>query len=168
MKKYLFFIALFIFYFNAKGATIQGSDLSINSLTNPIDPFQHFSTLSIKEVQKLVGRKLKLKEKIAVKIFQWKHKKDFKQKKGEAGSDKGKTAMILGIVGIGLLFIPFLIVAAIPCAILAIIFGNQARKIDRNDRKAKTAIILGWVTIGFIAIVTILIAAIVLSLGGWG
>lgn len=168
MKKYIFLIAIFIFGYNAESATVPVTDFLANSFTNPTDPFQHFSTLSLKEVQKLAGRKLKLKEKIAIKILQWKLRKDLKQKKADAGSEKGKLAMILGIVGIGLLFVPYLFIAAIPCAILAIIFGNQARKVNRDDGKAKAGIILGWVTLGLIVLVTILLFAILVSWGGFG
>lgn len=127
-----------------------------------------FATLKIKEIEKLAGRKLTFKEKIAVKVYQWKIKKiktlSFPK---ERKSDKGNTAFILGIVGLVSLLIPYLGIVAIPCAILAIIFGNQAKKINPDDRHAKTGAILGWITLALIVLFILLIIAILASGGFW-
>ena len=115
----------------------------------------------------MLGRKLKLKEKIAFKLFQWKLKKGLLHKKEER-SQKGKTALILGIIGIATLFIPYLILASIPCAILAIVFGNQAKKSDPGDGNAKAGVILGWVTIGVFIIALAIVIAVLSSGSFWG
>lgn len=168
-KLIIIVVALFIF---SKTESAPVSTTIINSSyalpIEPVKPSFNISTAKVKDVEKLLGRKLKLKEKLAFKVYQWKLKKEQKQPKADTGSDKGKTSMILGIVGIGLLLLPYLALAAIPCAILAIIFGNQARKINRNDGKAKAGIILGWVTLGLIVLAIIIVAAILASWGGWG
>jgi hypothetical protein len=121
-----------------------------------------FSSLSLKEVQQLAGRKLTLKEKISVKVCQWKIKKELKQPKKKEGKTKGAMAQLFGIIGIISLFVPFVgPLAALVFGILAIVVGNKAREIDPDDRKAKTGIVLGWITVGlFIAALIIVIAVL--------
>lgn len=126
----------------------------------PTNLASQFASLKMKEVQKLVGRKLTIKEKIGVKIYQWKLKKEVRKKKAGSQSGKGQAAMILGIVGLALLFVPFLNIAAIPCMILAIVFGYQAKKANPDDRQAKTGIILGWIGVGIVVLATLLLIAI--------
>ena len=162
-------ISILIFIFQPSHAIIKPFNSFSNSPAITISPsIPDISTLKVKEVEKLLNRKLKLKEKIALKILQWKLKKEIKSKKGESKSDLGKTSMILGIIGIGVLLIPYLAIASIPCAILAIVFGNNARKVNRDDRKAKTGVILGWITIGLIILALALIVAILATWSGWG
>jgi hypothetical protein len=127
---------------------------------NPANLISQFASLKMKEVQKLVGRKLTIKEKIGVKIYQWKLKKEVRKKKARSQSGKGQAAMILGIAGLALLFVPFLNIAAIPCMILAIVFGYQAKKANPDDRQAKTGIILGWIGVGIVVLATLLLIAI--------
>jgi hypothetical protein len=119
----------------------------------------------------MAGRKLKLKEKLAIKVYQWKLKKGFTiPRKEETKDKKGNTAMILGIVAIACLVIPYLVIASIPCAILAIVFGNQARKENPNDSRAKAGVILGWVTLGLILLALAIVVVVLSSwtYGGWG
>ena len=154
---------------SAESATNPSSSSILPALTNPGNSLQHFSTLSIKEVQQLAGRKLKLKEKIAVKFFQWKIKKGFTSTKEEPKKDKGKTAMIFGIIGLASLLIPVIGgLSFVICTILALVLGYQAKKENPEDTKAKTAIILGWVGVGlFVVGMAVLLVALV-SWGGWG
>jgi hypothetical protein len=131
--------------------------------TPPFSPYTFISNLKIKEAEKLLGRKMKLKEKLAFKLYQWKLKKELKKKANETGK-KGETAFILGIVALGSLFIPYVGIVAIPCAILAIIFGNKAKKINPNDKKGKTGALLGWITLGVFVVAIAVVIAIVASL----
>ncbi|MEO6612184.1 MAG: DUF4190 domain-containing protein [Chitinophagaceae bacterium] len=167
-----FVLILFVFFcYGAKSASTPMVVAHLPSLTKPVDPLSYFSSLSIKEVQKIAGRKLKFKEKIAVKVLQWKIKKGFTRLPKEGTKDnRGNTAMILGIVALACLFIPYVVIASIPCAILAIIFGNQARKADPKDGKAKAGVIMGWVTLGLILLALILVIVLLASwsYGGWG
>lgn len=136
----------------------------------PAGAMARFSTLKMKDVEKLVGRRLTLKEKIAVKLYQWKLRKKGKTHTGKPNSDKGKTAMIFGIAGLVLLFtpVPFLGgLAAITSIVLALVLGYQARKANPDDRRAKTAIILGWIGAGLI-IVAIIALIVILSNWSWG
>jgi hypothetical protein len=172
MKRFLIVVAAFLIYFNATAASIPATiPVENSSLATPGNSgyiLSKISALKIKQVEKLLGRKLKLKEKIAFKVYQWKAKKGLLNKKTDK-PQKGKTAMILGIIGLGLIFIPYVSLAAIPCAVLAIVFGNQARKENPEDGKAKAGVILGWVTIGiFIIVLAIVIAILSTFTWGWG
>lgn len=155
------------------------SSTSVTPDKNPVtftlsaEMVSYITKLKIKEIEKLLARKLKLKEKIGIRIYQWKTKKEFINKKVDGETDKGKTAMMLGFFAAGaLLLSPILVftwMAAIPLAIIAIIMGNKVLKDDKNDRNAKTAVILGWVTLGMMVIGTIVIIAILAAIfsGGW-
>lgn len=135
---------------------------------NNINLKKWFVSLEIKEIEKLTGKKFTLKEKIGIKFLQHKTKKELKSKKEESKTDLGKTSMILGIIGLGLILIPYLFIASVPLAILAIILGNKARKADRNNRKAITGIILGWVTLGLVLLAFVLVLAVLSSWSAWG
>ncbi|MDZ4793483.1 MAG: DUF4190 domain-containing protein [Bacteroidota bacterium] len=168
MKKYLIIIALSFFCDRGYSAVSPASANSSLSLTIATDPLEYFSTLSMKEVQQLVGRKLKFKEKIAVKFLQWKMRKGFSPSRVSEKKDKGKTAMIFGIIALASLFIPVVGgLASLVFAILALVFGYQAKKANPEDRKANTGIILGWVTIGLFVIAVAIVIA-VLTTWGWG
>ncbi len=170
MKKYLVLLALLIAGTGDSYSATITRDIAppASLLISPPDPLQYFSTLSMKKIQQLAGRKLKLKEKIAVKILQWKIKKGLRLTPEDPKTDKGKTAMIFGIIAIPLLFVPVIgPFAALISAILAIVIGYSARKSDPDNTKAKIGIVLGWVTIGLF-VVAIAIAIAVLSSLSWG
>ena len=172
MKKYVILTILSFFCFRGESAVIPSTSSVAFKMVQPGDPLQQFAALSLKEVQKLAGRKLTLKEKIAVKVFQWKIRKGlYPVGKEEEKKDKGKTAMIFGIVGLGALLIPIPVIgglAAIVCTVLALVLGYQARKENPDDKKAKTAIILGWVTVGLFLLAVAIVIAVLASWGGWG
>lgn len=127
-----------------------------------------FAHMKIREIEKLSGRKLKLKEKLAIKVLQWKIKKGLVNNKQQASSKKGKTALIFGLIGSASLFIPYVSILALPCFILALIFGYQAKKADPGDRNAKTAIIIGWIGIALFVIAVLVVIAVLASWSGWG
>ncbi len=168
MKKILFLFLLFSFSIAAHASITPASQVIVSDIgfQDPVNPYSYLSSMKVREVEKLLGRKMKLKEKLAFKVFQWKIKKGYNPLKANENSGKGKTAMILGIVGIVSLFIPYASIAAIPCAILAIIFGNQAKKANPNDGQAKAGVILGWVTLGLF-ILALIIALVWLTSGGY-
>jgi hypothetical protein len=135
----------------------------------PIDPVSSLSTLSIKEIQVLTGRKLSLKEKVSIKIFQWKLKKGSLTRKKEGKDNTSTIALICGIAGIAfLLGIAFVgLFPAAAATVLALILGYKAKRKNPEDKKAKWAIILGWISVGLFVAFTI-IAIAVLSGLRWG
>ena len=164
MKKYLVLIILFILCTRAESTTIPSTASTRSSLSNSVNSLQFFSTLSMKEVQQLAGRKLKLKEKIAVKIYQWKIKKGIERQKTGEKKDKGQTAMILGIIGLASLFIPYAgAVISLVCTVLALVLGYQAKKEHPGNKKAKTAIILGWIAVGLYVLAVAIVIAVLSS-----
>ncbi|MBL7746898.1 MAG: hypothetical protein JNM19_05685 [Chitinophagaceae bacterium] len=154
--------------FSTPGPSIIAKPKDPPALTLSTVVASRFTTMKIKEIEKIAGRKLKLKEKFAIKLLQWKVKKDLaKNKKGER-SQKGKTALILSIAGVGCLLIPYLALASIPLVVLGLILGYQARKINPGDKRAKAAITIGWVGIILFLVVVALVVAILASFGSWG
>jgi hypothetical protein len=135
-----------------------------STLTTIIEPTTFKDTLSknafinlkIKEYEKFTGQKLTLKEKIAFKIVQHNLKKELQTGKKPETRNKGKTALILGIIGLALVFVPYAAIASIPLAIIAIVMGNEAKKINPADKKARTGVILGWCTLGLILLLLII------------
>ena len=154
---------------------IASPAISSSTPISPISPIKKtysdevllkkISSLKLKEVEKLVGRKLTLKEKIALLII----KKKLKHQK-DASSSEGKTAFSFGIAGLAFLilglFVPYVILGALVAAIVAIVMGSSAAKKDPNDRKAHSAKLLGWITLGLIALLLIIVA-IALSAWAW-
>ena len=117
-------------------------------------------SLSPKQVEKLTGKKLSLKEKIGFLILKQKLKK---QAKGQGEiRDHGKLSLIFGIVGLVVLFVPVLNIASIPLAILAIVQSGKAKKIDPEDRRATAGLVLGIVTLSLLFIF-LCIAAFIIS-----
>ena len=110
--------------------------------------------MKVRDVEKLMGKKMRLRDKIAFGV--WKHK----MKKNEAGSSKGKTSLTFGILGLILfvagLFIPYVILAALAASIIAIVMGSDAIRQNPDDRKASTGKLLGWITLGLICLLLIL------------
>ena len=124
------------------------------------------TSLKIKDLQKLAGKKLTLKEKIAFLIL----KERLKHKTGDNQS-KGQTALIFGIGAVALLiiglFVPFVILGSLVSAILAIVVGTVAHKKDRSDNNALVGKLLGWITLGLIALLFLLVIVVIASLSPW-
>lgn len=115
------------------------------SITN-----NYILSLKLKEVKKILGRRLTLKEKVAFTLY--KHQLKRQNKNGEEPGNNGTTSMVLGIAGLAALFIPYVQIAAIPCMILALIFGYTSKKKFPKDKNAKTGILLGWIGLGLVAV----------------
>ncbi len=174
MKRIALFFAFLGFTLSSLAFTLNHPVIYKNNIVESPTAKSHqlittsvLATLKIKAIEQLIGRKLKLKERLALKVYQWKIKREAKRKT-ETSDDKGQTSLILGISALASLFIPYVGIAAIPCAILAIIFGNQAKKVNPKDRKAKTGVLLGWLTIGLLVVVMALVIAIIASGGFFG
>ena len=163
MKKYLLLIPILF------GMTASAAPLNLTAIIPSADNFiqpsastlKNVQSLKIKNFQKLIGRKLTLKEKISFLIL----KKKLRQIPDE--KEKGQTAFVLGIIGLGLLiiglFVPYIILGSLVASIMAIVLGTIEKKKNPSDTKAKGGALLGWITLGLIAFLLLLAAIIVAS-----
>jgi hypothetical protein len=163
MRKVLAFVFLFsITFFPALAANNSNSPLVLpikekySSKTSP----KKMALLKVRDLERLAGRKLTIKEKIGFLILK---KKTRNQE--AAPKSKGKTALIFGIAGIALfiigIFAPFVIIGSLIAAIVAVVLGSSAAKKDPKDRKAHSAKLLGWITLGLIALLMVLVVVYV-------
>lgn len=116
-------------------------------------------TLKVRDVQKMLGRKLTFKEKISFLVFRH-------QLKDRAGTKKssGQTALMLGILSLALLlgslFFAPLLFGSLAGGILSLVLGNSARQDNPSDKKAKAAILLGWITLGLLALIFLILVIV--------
>lgn len=171
MRKFILIILVLIIFssFSVKPAAVVLPPVNVELAIDPPKttiPIDKIASMKTKEAEKILGRKMTLKEKIAFKITQYKIKKALKDKeKGKAS--KGQTAFILSLISLCILFIPYLAIASIPLAIVGIVMGAQAKKENPNDKKAQTAIILGIITLGLVVLAIIFVIAVLASWGAW-
>lgn len=162
MRKLLFLTALFCgMVASAKTTTpflIAANPTGINYFLSEPSPKQ-IKSLKIKDVQKSLGRKLSLKEKIAFFLL----KK--KMKNADENGSTGNTAFIIAIIGLALfilgLWVPYVLLASLVAAIVAVVMGSMAKRKDPSDRKARAATLMGWINIGLLALLAILVAIII-------
>lgn len=125
--------------------------------------FANILSMKVKEVEKLIGRKLSLKEKISFKLSQWKLKKFMTgNEPTEHQKKQANWSMILGITSIVLLFIPYLALLALPAAVAAIILGIVSLKGNSNT-KGIIGLATGGTTILLFIIALVVIAAFLSS-----
>ena len=158
-----FFFALTFPAFSASFPVVQ-KNFSAQKISVNETPPKNISSLKVKDLEKLAGRKFSLKEKLAFFIL----KKQLKHE--DKGSKDGKTAFAFGLAAISFLilglFIPYIFLGSLVAAIVAVVVGSSALRENPNDRKAHSGRLLGWITLGLIALLLILIA-IALSSSSW-
>ena len=171
IKSFLFAVLICLFVSPSRGAA-PASVVPERIMEHPVTSVRPALSVSdiahwkIRDIQKMMGRKLTLKEKLSIKLYQWtlKHKP---RRKEEKNPRTGNTAMILGIIAAALFLVPYANIVSLPLAILALVLGYKARRADPEDRDARTAIILGWVVIGAFVILLAIAIAIVAAWGGF-
>ena len=118
--------------------------------------YKKLMTLKVRDIQRITGKKMTLKQKIAFGIF----KHSLKKKAGPKSSG-GQVSMILGIFGIALLagglFVGALLILSGLAAIAAIVVGATAKKKNPEDRHAFAGQLLGWMTLGLIVALLLLV-----------
>ncbi len=146
-------------------AAAATSPLVATTNVPPGDIYKKIASLTIKDVQHLIGRKLTIKEKIGFLAIKHKTKRQAKD------GSQGQTALIFGIGALALLviglFVPYVIIGALIAAILAIVTGSVAKKQNPSDGKARAGKLLGWITLGLITLLLILAVAIIAT-WTWG
>jgi hypothetical protein len=167
MRKVFLLFMFFTVCVNVKAALGNRSSFNITNTVSikkdeyPARNLELLAKMRIKQIESYLGRKLKFKEKLAIKLLKFQVKHGLKSK-GEPTSKKGKDALTLGILSlVTLLLFPL---ATIPLAILAIINGNKAKKLNPNDGDAKAGIILGIISLSFIALAIIAVIIVISSL----
>ena len=161
----LFFF--FLFACPAISTHIPGPQFSIvieKKHENEIQP-KSISSLRVKDLEEIAGRKFTLKEKIAFLIIKkkLKHQEDTSSREGQTAFSFALAAAAFLILG---LFLPYVILGSLIASIVAIVMGSSALRKNPNDRKAHSAKLLGWITLGLFALLLILVA-IVLSAWSW-
>jgi hypothetical protein len=150
-------------------STPAGSNMvpaSNNIIIPSAEMYTKIASLPTKDIQKLIGRKLTLKEKISLFILKQKLRHRSKE-----SVNAGDISMILGIAGLVFLLLAFLLPyflgASIASAIVAIVTGHRTRKKDPANKKAKIGKLLGWITLGLISLFFIIILIELSSIGSW-
>lgn len=161
MRKCIFFLALISFLIPAlpvKAISLPGASTTAPSAAL----FARISTLKEKDLRKQLGRKLTIKEKVAFFFL--------KKKARKMAKDEGKTgenAFVAGILAVGLLLtgllFPPLLIGSFIAAIIAIVSGSKALKLDPGNKKAKTGRLLGWLTM-FTFVLLIIAALLIIAL----
>lgn len=147
---------------------LTANSASIPALEANPTPIENFykkiASLKIKDIQKLTGKKLTLKEKVGFLLLKHKIKR---QQKKEEEKDLGQKAFTFGIIAIALfvagLFLPFVILGSLIAAIIAVVAGSTAKKKDPSNRKAHAGKLMGWITLGLITLFLILAVAVVIA-----
>jgi hypothetical protein len=165
----LFFCSILFcsFLFISIPAGSAPAPVSNNTLIPLENIYSKIASLSIKDIQKSIGRKLTLKEKIALLILKQKRRHVPKEP-----MNAGDISLILGIASLAFLalyfLLPYTLIAAIGAAIVAIVTGHRTRKKDPGNKNAKIGKLLGWITVGLITGFFIAILIAFASIGSWG
>lgn len=123
--------------------------------------------LSKKEIQKLAGRKLSFKEKLAIKLYKGnptlfhQYADSTEEKKLEKKALWSKWLGIGSLIG---LFIPGVGLLSLPAAIIAIVFGTSTRDKVKDKRNSRQGIAFGIITLGIIVLLVALVVTIVAAL----
>ena len=138
-----------------------GGHAPINPANRSIS-LKEFVNLTPREYQKLTGKKLKLKEKIGLKILQWKVKRKMNDQATPEQIRLGRLSLILGILALVCIFIPIGVIAilGLGCAIAGLVLGIKSIKGNSNVMG-----ILGVVFSGLVLFILLLAIAIVAA---WG
>jgi len=146
------------YQFEKQKTTLNFSDSNFNVINR----------LSVKEIEKLSGRKLNFKEKIAIKLY--KSNPQFYNNFVDSTDEKKieKKALWAKWLGIGSLvglFVPVVGLLSLPAAIIAIVFGASTIDKVKNKRNSRQGIIFGIITIGVLLLLVALVAIIVSGFG---
>jgi hypothetical protein len=126
-----------------------------------------FAGLSAKAFEKSTGHRLKFKERLALKLLQFKWKKAGNKNFKRAGTDEKieKKALWSKWLGIGSLiglFIPGVGLLSLPAAIVAIVLGADTLKKTTHPRYSRQGFTFGIITLALILIVGFIVALVTL------
>jgi hypothetical protein len=167
MRKLFLLLLSFTIFVHAKSALTNPSSFNALNTTsikkdNPPNTLQLLAKIGFKQIETYLGRKLKFKEKIALRLLKYKVKHGLKND-NDLAEKKGKTSLILGILAIVFIFVFFPI--SIPLGILAITNGEQAVKLNPDEKNGKTGIVLGIVSLSLVLLAIIGIYLLIRAFG---
>ncbi|HEY0434847.1 MAG TPA: hypothetical protein VGC95_13320 [Chitinophagaceae bacterium] len=116
--------------------------------------------ISFHALEKLTGKKLTFKQKIAVRLVELSGRRPFAKPEQYDVQANARLALIFGIVGLAALLIPYVALVALPCALVALLVGYAVRRRDPFNRKARAATILGWITLGIFTLALLIVIAV--------
>ncbi len=163
MKKLiLIFLSVFLINVQLPASVICSAPSEQPGLTALIKKFS--ASISVKQIRKQLGRRLTIKEFAAIKLLQWKLKKESRKAGDEKRSD-GVLPLILSCFGLLSLILllfglaPFGLLGGL-AAILGITFGLKAKREDPSDKNARAAVTIGWITLVlYLALIIVIIVA---------
>lgn len=161
MKRYIVFLIVSVFTCMRIAAStpiaISGPVTAVTSIGNNPD----LSKLKARDIEKMIGRRLTIKEKIGWMLVRHRFKKTKSSRPDVDLDKKARKAKTFGIIALISLFVPLIGLVAIPFAIVAIVIGSDVKRVDPGNRNARTAITLGIVTLAvFVAIIFLVVALI--------
>lgn len=128
-------------------------------VTSPLLTIRDFTSMKIKDIEKLTGKKFSLVEKIAVQLLQRKLKKQITLGQDPEKLRKmGTLSLLLGVTSILVLFLPYGIIASIALSIAGLVLGIKATKGGKNIN-AILGIIFSSVTLAFILLAIVVLAS---------
>lgn len=126
-------------------------------------PAKYFRLWVLENYRAVIGKKLTLKHKIALKLWQWKGARLIQQGKEATPRQKklGKMSLIFGAAAFALIPIPILNLLSFPAAIVAIVLGISSLK-GNNNTNGVIGLVLGGV---YLLLAFLLVVIILLILG---
>lgn len=141
-------------------ATLPVAPMSLSTVSSTVVSPLMGQDMSRKSIEKALGRKLKFKERIALKLYKISHKKNSAKPSDASLQKKARWSLILGIAAMGLIFLPAGPLLSIGAIITALILGYQVRKEDPTNKTAKWGIIMAYVSIAvFLAFIGVAIGS---------
>jgi hypothetical protein len=152
---------LFALLFQTAGAATYPVAPKKLKTAPPTEILQKIAHLKPAEIEKLTGKKLTLVEKVKLKILQKRIKYGVYEEEPmtERQRKQGRWSMILGLVSIGVLFIPTVGLLAIPAAVVGLVLGIKSLKGNSNTN-GMIGVIASSLTLLLIVLGLILIAAL--------
>lgn len=124
---------------------------------------KYFRVWLLKNYTTVTGKKLTLKQKMALKIWEWKGGRLFQQGKEATPRQKklGKMSLIFGAAAFALAPIPILNLLSFPSAIVAIVLGITSLK-GNNNTNGVIGLVLGgiYLLIVFVVLLVLIILLI--------
>ncbi len=131
----------------------------------PALPMKMLLSLSPKKYEGLTGKKLSLKERIGLKLFQLTGRSHVMThgEPTEKQAKYGKLSLILGLSSVVMLVLPIVNLFAVPAAIVGLVFGVKSLK-GNNNTNGILGVVFSGLTL-FLLLLFIILLMIIFSSG---